>query len=114
MLPSCGLLTTMSPDYSPRQGMIELRHLSSIGPRATSSPMKSDGDFSPLILKNYPDDDEDRDRHSSKDHDRPFSRVSPYNSEISLCLLLVLLFAGLISAFSIVNHWVSPLVSCHF
>ena len=109
--------------------MIELRHSSSIGPRATSSPMKRDGDSSPLIPENYPDDDEDRDRHSSKDRDRPFSwynfhswcpffgddsRVSPYNSRISLCLLFVLVLAGLISAFSIVNHWVSALVSCHF
>ena len=84
---------------------IELRHSSSIGPRATSSPMKCDGDSSPLIPENYPDDNEDRDRHSSKDCDRLFSwynfhswcpffgddsRVSPYNSRISLCLLFVL------------------------
>ena len=108
---------------------IELRHSSSIGPRATSLPMKRNSDSSPLILENYPDDNEDRDRHSFKDRDRPFSwynfhswcpffgndsRVSPYNSWISLCLLFVLVLAGLISAFLIVNHWVSTLVSCHF
>ena len=84
---------------------IELKHSSLIGPRATSSSMKCGGDSSPLIPKNYPDDDEDRDRHSSKDCDRLFSwynfhswcpffgddsRVSPYNSRISLCLLFVL------------------------
>ena len=78
---------------------IELRHSSLIGPRATSSSMKCGGDSSPLIPENYPDDDEDRDRHSSKDCDRLFSwynfhswcpffgddsRVSPYNSRISL------------------------------
>ena len=84
---------------------IELKHSSLIGPRATSSSMKCGGDSSPLIPENYPDDDEDRDRHSSKDCDRLFSwynfhswcpffgddsRVSPYNSRISLCLLFVL------------------------
>ena len=84
---------------------IELRHSSLIGPRATSSSMKCGGDSSPLIPENYPDDNEDRDRHSSKDCDHLFSwfnfhswcpffgddsRVSPYNSRISLCLLFVL------------------------
>ena len=83
--------------------MIELRHSSSIGPRAISSSMKCDGDSSPLILENYLDNDEDHDRHSSKDPDRPFSwynfhswcpffggdsRVSPYNSKISLYFAL--------------------------
>ena len=38
---------------------IELRPSSSIEPRATSSPMKHDGDSSPLIPKNYPDDNKD-------------------------------------------------------
>ena len=38
---------------------IEPRPLSSIKPRATSSPMKHDSDSSTLIPKNYPDDDED-------------------------------------------------------
>ena len=108
---------------------IELRHSSLIGPRATSSLMKHDSDSSPMIPEIYPDDDENRDRHSSKDHNCPFSwynfhswclffgndsRVSPYNSKISLCLLFILVLASLISTFSIINHWVSALVSCHF
>ena len=108
---------------------IELRHSSSIGPWATSSLMKHDSDSSPMIPENYLDDDENRDRHSSKDRNRPFSwynfhswclffgndsRVSPYNSKISLCLLFILVLASLISTFSIINHWVSALVSCHF
>ena len=108
---------------------IELRHSSSIGPRATSLSMKHNSDSSPLIPENYPNNNEDRNWHSSKDCDRPFSwynfhswcpffgddsRVSPYNSRISLYLLFVLVLAGLISAFSIVNHWVSAFVSCHF
>ena len=38
---------------------IKLRPSSSIKPRATSSPMKHDDGSSPLIPKNYPDDDED-------------------------------------------------------
>ena len=38
---------------------IELRPSSSIEPQATSSPMKHDGDSSPLIPENYPDDDGD-------------------------------------------------------
>ena len=88
---------------------IELRPSSLIEPQATSSPMKHDGDSSPLIPENYPDDDEDRDRHSSKDRDRPFSwynfhswcpffgddsRVSPYNSRISLFFFGCVHFGG--------------------
>ena len=38
---------------------IELRPSSLIEPWATSSPMKHDGDSSPLISENYPDDDGD-------------------------------------------------------
>ena len=38
---------------------IELRPSSLIEPRATSSPMKHDGDSSPMIPENYPDNDED-------------------------------------------------------
>jgi hypothetical protein len=83
--------------------------------------MKRDGESSPLFSDNHPDDD--RDRHSSKERDRPFwynnihslcpffnddARVSPYNSRISLCIIFVIVLATLISAFSIVNRWNAP------
>ena len=40
---------------------IEHRHSSSIRPQATSSLMKHEGNSSPMILENYPDDDENHD-----------------------------------------------------
>lgn len=119
--------------YSPKRAMAELRHSSSLGSRASSSPMKRDGDSSPLIPDNHhhhhhqldDDDHDDRDRHSSKDRDRPFlshhfhslcpffnddSRVSPHTSRISLFFIFFLVLVALISIFSIVNKWVSLLL----
>ncbi|XP_059445707.1 protein PECTIC ARABINOGALACTAN SYNTHESIS-RELATED [Corylus avellana] len=102
--------------------MVELRHSSSIGSRATSSPMKRDDVSSPLFPDSQPNDDDDHDRHASKDRDRPswynfqslcpfFSddaRVSPYNSRISLFFIFVIVLAGAISVFSIVNRLNAP------
>lgn len=98
--------------------MAELRHSSSLGARATSSPMKRDGDSSPLI----PDNDLSDDRHSPKDRDRPpcshfhhlcsfFTddpRVSLHNSKISIFLVSLLVLAGVISVFTILNKLNSP------
>ncbi|AES72149.2 putative GDP-fucose protein O-fucosyltransferase [Medicago truncatula] len=98
--------------------MAELRHSSSLGARATSSPMKRDGDSSPLI----PDNDLSDDRHSPKDRDRPpcshfhhlcsfFTddpRVSLHNSKISIFLVSLLILAGVISVFTILNKLNSP------
>lgn len=98
--------------------MAELRHSSSLGARATSSPMKRDGDSSPLI----PDNDLSDDRHSPKDRDRPpcshfhhlcsfFTddpRVSLQNSKISIFLVSLLILAGVISVFTILNKLNSP------
>lgn len=112
--------------FSPKRAMVELRHSISIGSRASSSPMKRDGDSSsPLIPDSQPNDDEDHDRPSSKDRDRSFwyhchsicpffsddARFPPYNSRIWLffLLFLLLLLAALISVFSIVNRLVSIL-----
>lgn len=108
--------------YSPKWAMAELRHSSSLGSRASSSPLKRDGDLSPLVPDNQLDDDDERDRDSSKDRDRSFlshfqqlcpffnddARVPPHNSRISLFLILLLVFVGLISIFSVVNKLVSP------
>lgn len=98
--------------------MAELRHSSSLGARATSSPMKRDGDSSPLI----PDNDLSDDRHSPKDRDRPpcshfhhlcsfFTddpRVSLHNSKISIFLVSLLILVGVISVFTILNKLNSP------
>lgn len=98
--------------------MAELRHSSSLGARATSSPMKRDGDSSPLI----PDNDLSDDRHSPKDRDRPpcshfhhlcsfFTddpRVSLHNSKISISLVSLLILVGVISVFTILNKLNSP------
>lgn len=103
--------------------MVELRHSSSIGSRAASSPLKRDDDASPFFPDNHQDDDDDHDRHSSKDRDRPCwynfqsicfnddTRFSPHNSRIWLFFGLVLVLAGLIAVFSIVNRLVSILTS---
>lgn len=104
--------------------MAELRHSSSLGSRAGSSPMKRDDTASPLIHEQHADDDDDgRSRHLFRDRVRsiwsyfPFvsddPRVSQQNSRISLCLALFVVVAGLISILSIVNHLVSYLLlSC--
>ncbi|OMO60280.1 GDP-fucose protein O-fucosyltransferase [Corchorus capsularis] len=100
--------------------MAELRHSSSsLGSRASSSPMKRDEDASPLI--HDPQDDDD-DRHSFRDRDRSFwsqfsppfpffkddPRVSQHASRISLLVLLLVAIAGLISIFSILHRLNSP------
>ncbi|XP_010248690.1 PREDICTED: uncharacterized protein At1g04910 [Nelumbo nucifera] len=102
--------------------MVELRHSSSMGTRASSSPMKREEDTTPLVLKNQADDDEDdHDRHS-RDRDRPFclglqslfpyfsdeTRVSLQHSKISLAVLPLILIAGLISIPSIWNRLNAP------
>ncbi|KAJ6351544.1 hypothetical protein OIU78_007461, partial [Salix suchowensis] len=94
--------------------MVELRHSSSLGARASSSPMKRDEDASPLIHGSTHDDDHRH--HFSRDRDRPFwsflsddLRVfSPLNSKISLILISVFVIVGLISAFSIFNRLNAP------
>ncbi|OVA20828.1 GDP-fucose protein O-fucosyltransferase [Macleaya cordata] len=100
--------------------MAELRHSSSIGSRASSSPLKREEDTVPLIPEDHPDD-----RHSSRDHrdNRPFwwhhfqslcpyftdeTRVSPYHSKILLFFLSLFLLAGLISIPSIWNRLNAP------
>lgn len=107
--------------YSPKRAMAELRHSSSIGARASSSPMKRDEDSSPLIPADglsSSDDDNARGRHSHKDRDRSFcshfhslcpfladdSRVSYHPSRISLFFLLFLLLLASISIFSLFKH----------
>ena len=99
--------------------MAEFRHSSSMGSRAVSSPRKRDDVASPLVPENLPDDDGGRDRHS-RDRFPSFlsnfqslspyfgedSRFHPYNSKISLLMLVVVLFVGLISIFSILNRMV--------
>ncbi|KAF7123751.1 hypothetical protein RHSIM_Rhsim12G0108500 [Rhododendron simsii] len=103
--------------------MAELRHSTSIGGRAVSSPRKRDDVLSPLAPENLPDHDGGgRDRHP-RDRFRSLlssfqcskislfsddSRFHPYNSRISLFLLLFVLVAGLISVFSILNRLNAP------
>ncbi|KAL0539055.1 hypothetical protein IC582_023231 [Cucumis melo] len=101
--------------------MVELRHSSSLGNRATSSPMKRDEDSSPLVPDRQSEDHDDRDRHSIRDRSYsrltfqslcPYfgddSRVSPYNSKISLFLVFLVVAAGLIAVISIVRRLNSP------
>ncbi|KAG2708101.1 hypothetical protein I3843_05G160600 [Carya illinoinensis] len=102
--------------------MVELRHSSSIGSRASSSPMKRDDVSSPLSPDNHPSYDDDHDRHSSKDRDRHFwyhlpsicpffnddARFSPHNSRIWLLFVLFLALAGFVSVSSIVNRLNAP------
>ncbi|XP_058191966.1 protein PECTIC ARABINOGALACTAN SYNTHESIS-RELATED [Rhododendron vialii] len=103
--------------------MAELRHSTSMGGRAVSSPRKRDDVLSPLEPENLPDHDGGgRDRHP-RDRFRSLlssfqcskislfsddSRFHPYNSRISLFLLLFVLVAGLISVFSILNRLNAP------
>ncbi|XVE92308.1 hypothetical protein REPUB_Repub01dG0085600 [Reevesia pubescens] len=105
--------------YSPKQAMAELRHSSSsLGSRATSSPMKRDEEASPLIHDHIPQgDDDDHPRHFVRDRDRSFwsqiqtlfpffnddPRVSQHGYRISLLLLLFVAIVGLISIFSILH-----------
>lgn len=105
--------------FSPKRAMAELRHSSSLGSRASSSPLKREEDTVPLIHEDQPDDD----RHSSRDHrDRPFwwhhfqslcpyfndeTRVSLYHSKIYFVLLFLIFLAVLISIPSIWNRFVS-------
>ncbi|XP_028208436.1 uncharacterized protein LOC114391657 [Glycine soja] len=73
------------------------------------------GDSSPLIPDNHLADDNEHDRHSSKDRDRHMCffftddpRVSPHNSWISLVFTLLLLLVGLVSHFTIFNNLNAP------
>ncbi|KAI9114034.1 hypothetical protein K1719_015285 [Acacia pycnantha] len=102
--------------------MAELRYSSSLGNRASSSPLKRDGDSSPLMPDSQLDDDDERDRHSSKERDRslfshfqhlfPFfnddARVSSHNSRIHLFCLFLLVLVGLATVFAIVTKLNSP------
>ncbi|KAK1576210.1 hypothetical protein Q3G72_011913 [Acer saccharum] len=101
--------------------MAELRHSSSLGSRAGSSPMKRDDTASPLIHDHQnitTDDDDGRSRHPFRDRDRtiwsyfPFfiddPRVSQHNSRISLFLVVFIIIAGLISVLSILNRLNAP------
>ncbi|KAL5724925.1 hypothetical protein ACHQM5_008127 [Ranunculus cassubicifolius] len=104
---------------SPKLAMAELRHSSSIGTRASSSPKKRDEETSPLMIPEEQPDDED-DRHSSRDRDRPFwhqfyyllfdeTRVSAqHHSKISLALLCLCVLAGFISIPLIWNRLNAP------
>ncbi|XP_028114627.1 protein PECTIC ARABINOGALACTAN SYNTHESIS-RELATED-like isoform X2 [Camellia sinensis] len=100
--------------------MAELRHSSSMSGRSVSSPRKRDDVASPLVPENLPDDGHDR---HSRDRFRSFfstfqsmfpffgvddTRFHPHTSKISLCLLLLVLLAGLISVFSILNRLNAP------
>jgi len=107
------------------RSMAELRHSSSLGSRATNSPMKRDaiavavggaGDSSPLITESHLTDDDEHDRHSSKERDRHVCsflnddpRVSPHHSRISLFFTFLLILVGLVSVFTIFHKLVSPL-----
>ncbi|GLT74602.1 hypothetical protein SLA2020_463900 [Shorea laevis] len=100
--------------------MAELRHSSSLGSRATTSPMKRDEDASPLIHDHNAVDDHLR--HTFRDRDRPFwsnfhswcplftddPRVSHHGSRISFALLFIVAVAGVISVFSIVHRLNAP------
>lgn len=101
--------------------MVELRHSSSLGNRATSSPLKRDEVSSPLVPDRQSEDDDERDRHSIRDrpHSRlsfqsfcPYfgddARVSPYHSRISLFFAFLVIAGGLIAVFSIVRRLNSP------
>ncbi|OAY34452.1 protein PECTIC ARABINOGALACTAN SYNTHESIS-RELATED [Manihot esculenta] len=100
--------------------MAELRHSSSLGTRASNSPMKRDEDASPLIHENVTDNDHHHHarHHLTRDRDRPFwsnlpffgddLRVSPYNSRISLFLLGIIVLAAVISVFSIFHQLNAP------
>ncbi|CAN0896301.1 Protein PECTIC ARABINOGALACTAN SYNTHESIS-RELATED [Linum grandiflorum] len=108
--------------------MAELRHSSSLGARATatSSPMKrEEKESSPLIHHDKSpakvDDDDnggDRRHHFARDRDRPFWSNLPFlgddlrfwyqNSRISMILLGVVAFVGLISIFSVFHRLNAP------
>lgn len=101
--------------FSPKRALAELRHSSSVGTRASSSPMKRDEDSSPLFAENQPDDD---DRHTSRERERSFwsylqltcpyfseeSRFSLFFTRTSLLILFIVIITGL---FSISSIWKS-------
>ncbi|KAI3884694.1 hypothetical protein MKX03_016142 [Papaver bracteatum] len=117
--------------FSPKRAMAELRHSSSsLGSRASSSPLKREGgdpDITPLISPDNQsprdDDDDDDNRHSIRDYSsRPFwmpnyflcpdetrvSSTSLYNSKISLSLLLFVFIGALICIPTIWNRLNAP------
>ncbi|KAG4944123.1 hypothetical protein JHK84_048176 [Glycine max] len=72
-------------------------------------------DSSPLIPDNHLANDNEHDRHLSKDRDRHMCffftddpMVSPHNSRISLVFTLLLLLVGLVSHFTIFNNLNAP------
>lgn len=104
--------------FSPKRALAELRHSSSVGSRASSSPMKRDEDSSPLFAENQPDDD---DRHTSRERERSFwsylqltcpyfseeSRFSLFFTRTSLLILFIVIITGLFSISSIWKSLVS-------
>ncbi|KAJ8773672.1 hypothetical protein K2173_005918 [Erythroxylum novogranatense] len=92
--------------------MAELRHSSSLGARSSSSPIKRDGEASPLIHDtDYHYHHHVRHHFFRGDRDRPFwsnlsffvddPRISSHKLSISLLLLGILVLAGLIALHSI-------------
>ncbi|CAA3027569.1 PECTIC ARABINOGALACTAN SYNTHESIS-RELATED-like [Olea europaea subsp. europaea] len=112
--------------YSPKRATAELRHSSSIGSRATPSPTATVTASSPLSPENNPsaaDDDDGRDRHSRDRSLRSYlqslhphstfpidglHRPNPYNSKISLFVLVAIVLAVVISISSIFNRFNAP------
>ena len=102
--------------------MAELRHSSSIGSRATPSPLKRDEDSSPFLPDN-PTDHHDRHSLRDRDRDRPFwsnfhsicpffsdePRVSPHYYKISILWILLVIIVGFVSISAILNGLVSAL-----
>ncbi|XP_047318854.1 protein PECTIC ARABINOGALACTAN SYNTHESIS-RELATED-like [Impatiens glandulifera] len=100
--------------------MAEFRHSTSLGNRATSSPMKRDDESSPFVPDRQ-SDTETYDRHS-KDRVRSLlsnfhfmwsyfgeeSRFQPQNSKISLLLIFFTLLIGLVSIISFLSRINSP------
>ncbi|KAK4791622.1 hypothetical protein SAY86_032035 [Trapa natans] len=96
--------------FSPKRAMAEVRYSSLLGSWSSSSPMKHNGESSPLISESRLDDDDDG-LYSGRDHDRGLwsylytlrpshfsddNRFSPHSSGISGFLLSAIVLAALI------------------
>ncbi|KAK4780774.1 hypothetical protein SAY87_016880 [Trapa incisa] len=108
--------------FSPKRAMAEVRYSSLLGSWSSSSPMKHNGESSPLISESHLDDDDDG-LYSGRDHDRGLwsylytlrpshfsddNRFSPHSSGISGFLLSAIVLAALISIFSIMSRLNDP------
>lgn len=107
---TCPVPTGFESPNSMAAELRELRHSSSTGSRASSSPRKQrDDDVSPLLS----DSDINGGRHQ---RDRPFwahiffddSRASPHPSKLSLFLIIALVVAGFVSVSSIISRLNAP------